>query len=41
MVESHSVADAGVVKDGVKLVRNWWELDGPEWFSWRIVSASK
>ena len=41
MTESYSVADAGVAEHGVKFARDWWELDGPKWFSWRIVSASK
>ena len=41
MVEGYSVTDAGIVEHGVEFVRDEWELDGPEWFSWRIVSAGK
>ena len=41
MVESYSVVDAGIVEHGVEFVRDGWELDGLEWFSWRIVSTSK
>ena len=41
MVESYPVADAGIVEYGVEFMRDGRELDGPEWFTWRIVSTSK